>query len=101
MHKLGERCDLFQEGGSATDPAIDKRMDFHFNAILDVVSEWRKDKSQNQDTPLGGTTHLWSLLGLRTLVTFPKIPRFYRNSGKAWCIYYITFKILTSLNLSH
>lgn len=54
MHKLGERCDLFQEGGLATDPAIDKRMDFHFNAILDVVSEWRKDKSQSQDTPLGG-----------------------------------------------
>lgn len=54
MHKLGERCDLFQEGGQVTDPAIDKRMDFHFNAILDVVSEWRKDKSQNQDTPLKG-----------------------------------------------
>lgn len=54
MHKLGERCDLFQEGGLAADPAIDKRMDFHFNAILDVVSEWRKDKSQSQDTPLGG-----------------------------------------------
>ena len=54
MHKLGERCDLFEEGGQATDPAIDKRMDFHFNAILDVVSEWRKDKTQNQDTPLGG-----------------------------------------------
>lgn len=54
MHKLGERCDLFQEGGQVTDPAIDKRMDFHFNAILDVVSEWRKDKSQHQDTPLKG-----------------------------------------------
>lgn len=54
MHPLGERCDLFQEGGQVTDPAIDKRMDFHFNAILDVVSEWRKDKSQNQDSPLGG-----------------------------------------------
>lgn len=54
MHKLGDRCDLFQEGGQATDPAIDKRMDFHFNAILDVVSEWRKDKSQNQDLPLRG-----------------------------------------------
>ncbi|XP_072304213.1 lysine-specific histone demethylase 2 [Eucyclogobius newberryi] len=53
MHKLGERCDLFQEGGQVTDQSIDKRMDFHFNAILDVVSEWRKDKSQNQDTPLG------------------------------------------------
>uniref|UniRef100_A0A672IU22 [histone-H3]-N(6),N(6)-dimethyl-L-lysine(4) FAD-dependent demethylase n=1 Tax=Salarias fasciatus TaxID=181472 RepID=A0A672IU22_SALFA len=53
MHKLGERCELIQEGGQTTDPAIDKRMDFHFNAILDVVSEWRKDKSQSQDTPLG------------------------------------------------
>lgn len=55
MHKLGERCDLIQEGGQTTDVAIDKRMDFHFNAILDVVSEWRKDKSQHQDFPLGGT----------------------------------------------
>lgn len=54
MRKLGERCDLFQEGGQVTDPAIDKRMDFHFNAILDVVSEWRKDKSQSQDAPLRG-----------------------------------------------
>ncbi|KAF7211398.1 lysine-specific histone demethylase 2 isoform X1 [Nothobranchius furzeri] len=53
MHKLGERCDLFQEDGKVTDPAIDKRMDFHFNAILDVVSDWRKDKSQGQDSPLG------------------------------------------------
>ncbi|MCJ8735672.1 hypothetical protein PDJAM_G00249930 [Pangasius djambal] len=53
MHKLGERCDLIQEGGRVTDVAIDKRMDFHFNAILDVVSEWRKDKSQHQDVPLG------------------------------------------------
>ena len=54
MHKLGERCDLFQEGGHMTDTAIDKRMEFHFNAILDVVAEWRKDKTQNQDAPLGG-----------------------------------------------
>uniref|UniRef100_A0A8D0GRL1 Flavin-containing amine oxidase domain-containing protein 1 n=1 Tax=Sphenodon punctatus TaxID=8508 RepID=A0A8D0GRL1_SPHPU len=53
MHKLGEKCDLIQEGGRITDPTIDKRMDFHFNAILDVVSEWRKDKNQHQDVPLG------------------------------------------------
>ncbi|KTG24434.1 hypothetical protein cypCar_00041534, partial [Cyprinus carpio] len=31
----------------------DKRMDFHFNAVLDAVSEWRKDKSLSQDAPLG------------------------------------------------
>ncbi|XP_064137262.1 lysine-specific histone demethylase 2 isoform X6 [Loxodonta africana] len=53
MHKFGERCDLIQEGGRITDPTIDKRMDFHFNALLDVVSEWRKDKTQLQDVPLG------------------------------------------------
>uniref|UniRef100_A0A674H805 [histone-H3]-N(6),N(6)-dimethyl-L-lysine(4) FAD-dependent demethylase n=1 Tax=Taeniopygia guttata TaxID=59729 RepID=A0A674H805_TAEGU len=53
MHKLGEKCDLIQEGGRITDPTIDKRMDFHFNAILDVVSEWRKDKTQHQDVALG------------------------------------------------
>ncbi|XP_066435506.1 lysine-specific histone demethylase 2 [Eleutherodactylus coqui] len=53
MRKLREKCDLIQEGGRLTDPNIDKRMDFHFNAILDVVAEWRKDKSQHQDAPLG------------------------------------------------
>uniref|UniRef100_A0A8C5C9N0 [histone-H3]-N(6),N(6)-dimethyl-L-lysine(4) FAD-dependent demethylase n=1 Tax=Gadus morhua TaxID=8049 RepID=A0A8C5C9N0_GADMO len=59
MHKLGERCDLFQEGGHMTDTAIDKRMEFHFNAILDVVAEWRKDKTQNQDAPLGGVKEVY------------------------------------------
>lgn len=54
MHKLGVRCELIQEGGHMTDSAVDKRMDFHFNAVLDAVSEWRKDKSQYQDSPLGG-----------------------------------------------
>ncbi|XP_043921209.1 lysine-specific histone demethylase 1B [Protopterus annectens] len=53
MHKLGEKCDLIQEGGRITDPVVDKRMDFHFNAILDVVAEWRKNKTQLQDVPLG------------------------------------------------
>uniref|UniRef100_A0A6I8QFY2 [histone-H3]-N(6),N(6)-dimethyl-L-lysine(4) FAD-dependent demethylase n=1 Tax=Xenopus tropicalis TaxID=8364 RepID=A0A6I8QFY2_XENTR len=53
MRKLREKCDLIEEGGRLTDPAIDKRMDFHFNAVLDVVAEWRKDKTQNQDAPLG------------------------------------------------
>uniref|UniRef100_A0A8C2JJ23 Lysine demethylase 1B n=1 Tax=Cyprinus carpio TaxID=7962 RepID=A0A8C2JJ23_CYPCA len=53
MHTLGVRCELIQEGGRVTDPALDKRMDFHFNAVLDAVSEWRKDKSLSQDAPLG------------------------------------------------
>ncbi|XP_016113073.1 lysine-specific histone demethylase 1B [Sinocyclocheilus grahami] len=58
MHTLGVRCELIQEGGRVTDTALDKRMDFHFNAVLDAVSEWRKDKSQSQDAPLGGEMHV-------------------------------------------
>ncbi|KAF3815354.1 hypothetical protein GH733_016736 [Mirounga leonina] len=57
MHKFGERCDLIQEGGRITDPTIDKRMDFHFNALLDVVSEWRKDKTQLQDVSARSWDH--------------------------------------------
>ncbi|XP_072416997.1 lysine-specific histone demethylase 2 isoform X4 [Chiloscyllium punctatum] len=53
MHKLGDRCDLIEEGGRVVDPTIDKCIDFHFNAMLDVVAEWRKDKKQFQDVPLG------------------------------------------------
>lgn len=53
MHTLGVRCELLQEGGRVTDSALDKRMDFHFNAVLDAVSDWRKDKPQSQDAPLG------------------------------------------------
>ncbi|XP_078395404.1 lysine-specific histone demethylase 2 isoform X5 [Cetorhinus maximus] len=53
MHKLGDRCDLIEEGGRVADSTIDKCIDFHFNAMLDVVAEWRKDKKQFQDVPLG------------------------------------------------
>ncbi|XP_051948616.1 lysine-specific histone demethylase 2 [Xyrauchen texanus] len=57
MHTLGVRCELIQEGGRVTDLAVDKQMDFHFNAVLDAVSEWRKDKPQSQDAPLGEKIH--------------------------------------------
>jgi hypothetical protein len=31
---------------------IDSRMDFHFNAILDIIAEWRKGRELEQDTSL-------------------------------------------------
>ncbi|CAK8697040.1 unnamed protein product [Clavelina lepadiformis] len=53
LHTLQPRCDLF---AGPTDPAMkrrsspikavstycDKRMDFHFNAMLDIIVEWRQ-----------------------------------------------------------
>ncbi len=53
MRKMHERCDLVQDDGSITDLALDKRVDFHFNAMLDAIAEWRKDKTQSHDVALG------------------------------------------------
>ena len=37
-----------------TDGNVDKRIDFHFNAMLDIVAEWRKNRSDDNDTNLLG-----------------------------------------------
>ncbi|XP_077989973.1 lysine-specific histone demethylase 2-like [Glandiceps talaboti] len=43
MRKMVDKCELFQETGRVTDRRLDRRVDFHFNAMLDAVAEWRKD----------------------------------------------------------
>lgn len=53
VQKLHHRCDLVEEGGQSVDSTSDKRVDFHFNAMLDAVAEWRKDKKLSEDVPLG------------------------------------------------
>nr|XP_054755577.1 lysine-specific histone demethylase 2-like [Lytechinus pictus] len=53
LRKMHERCDLLGEGGVVTDSHIDKRVEFHFNAMLDAIAEWRKDKFSSSDSPLG------------------------------------------------
>ena len=65
MHALRPRCDLFdgsREGkgrrGSPTKAVssqYDKRMDFHFNALLDIIVEWRQAQAMDAlDCSLGG-----------------------------------------------
>ena len=53
LRKMHERCDLLGEGGVVTDLHVDKRVEFHFNAMLDAIAEWRKDKFSSSDSPLG------------------------------------------------
>ncbi|XP_072175827.1 lysine-specific histone demethylase 2-like [Diadema setosum] len=53
MRKMHERCDLLTVGGAVTDTHTDKRVEFHFNAMLDAIAEWRKDKHSETDVPLG------------------------------------------------
>ncbi|XP_023231104.1 lysine-specific histone demethylase 1B-like [Centruroides sculpturatus] len=37
-----EKCDLYDDNGAPTSVAIDQRVEFHFNAMLDAVAQWRK-----------------------------------------------------------
>lgn len=48
------KCTLFTADGDKVKSLVDKRMDFHFNALLDIIAERRKDKANVQDTSLLG-----------------------------------------------
>ncbi|KAH9513684.1 Lysine-specific histone demethylase 1B [Bulinus truncatus] len=45
-------CQLITEGGNFVDNKQDHRIEFHYNAILDIVSEWKKNKKDIADVPL-------------------------------------------------
>ncbi|XP_070534432.1 lysine-specific histone demethylase 2-like [Ptychodera flava] len=49
MRKMVDKCELFQETGKVTDRRLDRRVDFHFNAMLDAVAEWRKDVTEDSN----------------------------------------------------
>ncbi|BFZ11164.1 hypothetical protein BsWGS_14203 [Bradybaena similaris] len=43
---------LFNQLGELVDEKVESRIHFHYNAILDIVSEWRKNKMPQDDVPL-------------------------------------------------
>ncbi|KAK6959971.1 lysine-specific histone demethylase 1B-like isoform X1 [Biomphalaria glabrata] len=45
-------CQLITDSGALVDDRLDRRIEFHYNAILDIVSEWRKSKKEVADVPL-------------------------------------------------
>ena len=52
MKCIGDKCDLLEENGKVVDMETDERGDFHFNALLDAVADWRKQTKI--DCSLGG-----------------------------------------------
>ena len=52
MRCIGDKCDLLEEDGKVIDMETDERGDFHFNALLDAVADWRKQS--DTDCSLGG-----------------------------------------------
>ncbi|XP_064596763.1 LOW QUALITY PROTEIN: lysine-specific histone demethylase 1B-like [Liolophura sinensis] len=55
MKRVKDRCDLFTSCGKCVEhrqTQTDKRIDFHFNAMLDIIAEWRKTKTKLPDVDL-------------------------------------------------
>lgn len=53
MQVLKPQCDLHDCNGQPIPSSSDKRMDFHFNALLDIIAEWRRNQQENCDSSLG------------------------------------------------
>ncbi|XP_041360495.1 lysine-specific histone demethylase 1B-like [Gigantopelta aegis] len=49
---MSEHCPLINEKGQVIDELLDRRIDFHFNALLDIIAEWRKNKDITADVSL-------------------------------------------------
>lgn len=52
MKVIRDKYELIFENGQLALPSSCRRLNFHFNALLDVVAEWRKDKVLSKDTGL-------------------------------------------------
>ncbi|XP_077975414.1 lysine-specific histone demethylase 2-like [Styela clava] len=53
MQVLRPQCDLYDSNGVPISMHCDKRMDFHFNALLDIIADWRRTQQENSDSSLG------------------------------------------------
>ncbi|CAI9720478.1 lysine-specific histone demethylase 1B-like [Octopus vulgaris] len=52
MKIIRDKYELIFENGQLALPESCRRLNFHFNAILDVIAEWRKDNALAKDTGL-------------------------------------------------
>lgn len=60
MKELCESCVLLSETGEVIDEKLDKRMQFHFEAMLDINKQLKKD--QEKDGNLLGKLQLFLLV---------------------------------------
>ncbi|KAL8581082.1 hypothetical protein ACOMHN_012733 [Nucella lapillus] len=47
VQQVRDRCQLLQACGGQVDAATDRRLHFHFNALLDALCQWRKTSTQD------------------------------------------------------
>ena len=54
MREMSDRCDIINDKGEIISNVADRRMDFHFNALLDIIADWRRNKTVDSDVNLLG-----------------------------------------------
>lgn len=47
LKELGDNCVLLSDGGEIVDDKVDKRMQFHFEAMLDINKQLRKEQEKD------------------------------------------------------
>ena len=81
MHHIRGKCDLLHgKTGKCADNEVDSKVEFHFNALLDAISEWRCGKALSADISLEGTVsvnkpnpHEYLSPDSSGCITFPKL----------------------------
>ena len=59
LKEYSDHCVLFDESGEKVDEKTDARMEFHFNAMLDINNQMRKDKTFTTDASLFSKCYIW------------------------------------------
>ncbi|KAK3782439.1 hypothetical protein RRG08_033080 [Elysia crispata] len=52
LEPQSDSCPLITSEGQLVPDDLDRRIEFHYNAILDIVSDWRKGRDARDDVPL-------------------------------------------------
>ena len=71
MRVINDHCDLYEETGKITDGNTDRRIDYHFNAMLDIVAEWRQRAPSRKDVHLLGEDLCSTGAQLGLQISFP------------------------------
>ncbi|GFR69599.1 lysine-specific histone demethylase 1B [Elysia marginata] len=52
LETQSDNCPLITAAGQLVPEDLDHRIEFHYNAILDIVSDWRRGRTSQADVPL-------------------------------------------------
>ena len=61
---MRESCLLIMESGQVVSPAVDNKIDYYFDQMLESVAEWRDGMRLTHDVSLLGKLHKWGIFSV-------------------------------------